>query len=110
MSSLLRAYIEVHRCGVAHLDPGIRNLCLLPAKEWRLQFVILDFTGAMSIPYAESHNLSWRDGEDSYLYQLYEELGEQIVLDWLDTDTAERLEKLSLMSPQELAINDPLPL
>lgn len=92
-----------------HGDAGIRNLCLIPTSERKLQFVLLDFTCPSSIPYDIAHDLEWADAELSFLYDLYEELGEKVVVDWLQTDIGKRFESLCRMSPQELAVHDPLP-
>lgn len=89
--------------GVLHCDPGIRNLCLLPTSDQRLQFVILDFTAGLSLPYAEARGLSWSEGEQSLMYRLYENLGEGVVEEWFQTENGKRMEKLCLMSPTELA-------
>jgi hypothetical protein len=108
LSALNRAYVELHRCGVVHLDAGIRNLCLTPAKELRLQFVILDFTLARSISHTIACILDWSGAEGAHLDQLYEELEYETVMQWLGTTVNGQLHSnMCAMSPDELAIHDP---
>lgn len=86
-------------------------MCLIPTNERRLQFVILDFTLANSIPCSVARGLEWVDGETAFLNQLYDELDFDTVTERLETTRkGQAYYDLCAMSPDELAVHDPLPI
>lgn len=93
---------------MAHYDGGLKNLRLLPSSEPRLEFVLIDFTMAKSISHRKELRKDWACVERALFTSLYEELGDDVVYPWLETETGKRYDALVLMSPEELEVHDPL--
>lgn len=82
-TSLLRTYIEIHSMGIAHRDPGIRNMLLYPSWDGDFKVVVIDFTISSFITLAEKANLTWSDTESLLMHQcLIDELDEKSFRQW----------------------------